>query len=111
TFNVQTGGSTPSKDIAVLANNTSAHVTGVSSSTAGTGQNWLLPSVSAALGLVTVSINAAGLSTGTYTGTVTVTTQEGTGFFQVTLIVGGTPTLVVTPNVLNFAYQVGTAIP
>src|SRR5207302_1396622 len=109
-FSVQTGGSPPAQNVTVLANNTSAHVTGVSASTT-TGQNWLQPSVSPSLGLVLVNINSAFLSAGSYTGTVTVSSQEGTGSFQVNLTVGGTPTLVVTPAVLNFAYQTGTLIP
>src|SRR5262249_29976010 len=60
---------------------------------------------------VFVSINAAGLAAGSYSGTVTAVTSSGTISFPVNLTVAATPTVTVNPAALNFAHQVGTAAP
>jgi hypothetical protein len=107
-FNVQTGGSAPSQNVNITLNGASVTVQSVSASTT-TGQNWLLPSVGSSS--VFVSVNASGLTAGTYNGTVTANTASGTISFPVNLTVAATPTLNVNPSALNFAYQAGTPAP
>ncbi|MFB3827286.1 MAG: hypothetical protein ACE15B_10980 [Bryobacteraceae bacterium] len=78
------------------------------------GANWLTVSP---VGGVTpfdlnVTVNASGLTPGTYTGAITI---SGTGANQITvpvnLTVSPALTLVVTPSTLNFTAQVGGAAP
>ena len=88
-FNVQTGGTAPSQNVNITLNGASVVVQSVSATT-GTGQNWLLPSVGQSS--VFVSVNAAGLTAGTYSGNVTATTNLGTIGFPVNLTVAATPT-------------------
>jgi hypothetical protein len=107
-FNVQTGGTAPSQNVNITLNGASVTIVSVSASTT-TGQNWLLPSIGSSS--VFVSVNAAGLTAGTYSGTVTANTSSGTINFPVNLTVAATPTLNVNPAALNFAYQAGTAAP
>ena len=107
-FSVQTGGTAPSQSVNITFNGSAVTVQSVSASTT-TGQNWLLPSIGSSS--VLVSLNAAGLSPGNYSGTVTVGTSAGTLSFPVTLSVGGIPTLSVNPMALNFAYQISTGVP
>ena len=107
-FNVQTGGTAPSQNVNITLNGASVTVQNVSASTT-TGQPWLLPSLGSSS--VFVSVNAAGLTAGTYNGTVTAATTSGTINFPVNLTVAATPTLNVNPAALNFAYQAGTAAP
>ncbi len=107
-LNVQTGGAAPSQNVSLTLNGAAVSVLSVSASTT-TNQNWLLPSIGSSS--VLVSINASGLSSGTYIGTVTVNTTAGTLTLPVNLTVGGIPTLTVSPTQMNFAYQTGTANP
>jgi hypothetical protein len=107
-FNVQTGGSTLSQNVNITSNGASVTVTNVSASTT-TNQPWLLPSIGSSS--VFVSVNATGLTAGTYSGTVTAATSGGTIAFPVNLTVAATPTVNVSPAALNFAYQVGTSTP
>ncbi len=107
-FNVQTNGSAPSQNDAITFNGGQVTVNSVSTSTS-TGQAWLLASVGSSS--VFVSVNVAGLSAGTYSGSVTANTNAGSLPIQVNLTVGGIPTLTVSPTSLNFAYQTGTSTP
>lgn len=107
-FSVQTGGTAPSQTVNITFNGATVQVQSVSAST-NTGQNWLLPSIGSSS--VLVSLNAAGMSAGSYNGTVTVGTSAGTLSFPVNLSVGGIPTLSVNPMALNFAYQISTGVP
>jgi uncharacterized protein (TIGR03437 family) len=116
TFTVQTGGAVPSQNVAITFNGFAVTVSSVTPTTT-TGQNWLLPSASGTTGTVVVAVNALGLTAGSYSGTVTVTTTSGTFSFQVNLTVGGgttpgSPTVVVTPTTLTpVSFQVGGAAP
>src|SRR5713226_7318965 len=107
-FNVQTGGTAPSQNVNITLNGASVTIQSVSATTT-TGQNWLLPSVGSSS--VFVSINASGLTAGSYSGTVTAVTNSGTIGFPVNLTVAATPTITVNPAALNFAHQLGTTAP
>jgi uncharacterized protein (TIGR03437 family) len=109
-FNVQTGGTATAQNVAITFNGSSIAITNVTATT-NTGGSWLQATPSSLTGNVTVTANASGLSSGTYTGTVAVTTASGNVSFQVNLTVGGTATLSVNPAAVNFAYQVGTTAP
>ena len=108
TFNAQTGGSAPSQNVTIAFNGAPVTVTAAVPSTT-TGQNWLFSTFQGTS--VNVGINTAGLSAGSYTGTVTVNTNQGQLSFQVNLTVSGNPTLTVGQTQLNFAFQVGTTAP
>jgi uncharacterized protein (TIGR03437 family) len=59
----------------------------------------------------TVTVNATGLSGGTYGGTIIVTTPGGSQSISVSLSVGSTTVLLPTPGALVFAAQTGQAAP
>jgi hypothetical protein len=107
-FSVQTGGTAPSQNVNITFNGSAVTVQSVSSTTAN-GQPWLL--ASSGNSSVVVSVQAAGLVAGNYTGTVTVGTSAGSLNIPVNLSVGGIPTLNVNPTAVNFAYQTGTNAP
>ena len=108
-FNVQTGGTAAPQNVTVTVNG--APVT-INSVAASGGSSWLLPSFqSNVAGNVNVSVNAAGLQPGIYSGLVTVATPQGQVSFQVSLTVAGIPTLNANPTAVNFAYQIGTSNP
>ena len=107
-FSVQTGGTAPSQNVNITFNGAAVTVQSVSSTTAN-GQPWLL--ASSGNSSVLVSVQAAGLVAGNYTGTVTVGTSAGSLNIPVNLSVGGIPTLNVNPTTVSFAYQTGTSAP
>jgi uncharacterized protein (TIGR03437 family) len=107
-FNVQSGGTAASQNVNITFNGTAVTVNSAVPSTT-TGQNWLVLSPQGSS--VNVGINAAGLGSGTYTGTATVNTTQGQLTFTVNLTVSGTPTLSVNQTALNFAFQTGTNNP
>lgn len=110
-FNVPVGGAAPpSQNVQITLNGAPITVTNVSGTSTPSG--WLLPSAPANnSGIVNVGVNPAGLTAGSYTGSVTVSTASGAVSFQVNLNVGGIPTVSANPTTLNFAFQVGTATP
>jgi uncharacterized protein (TIGR03437 family) len=59
----------------------------------------------------TVTLNATGLTAGTYGGTIIVTTPGGSQSISVSLAVGSTTVLLPTPGSLVFAAQTGQAAP
>jgi uncharacterized protein (TIGR03437 family) len=63
---------------------------------------------------LSVSVNPAGLTPGTYNGTVTITAPGASNSPQkiaVTLTVTSRPTISVSPGALNYAYQSGGDLP
>jgi uncharacterized protein (TIGR03437 family) len=101
TFNFQTGGATPAaQSIALSASNNIAFT--AAASTGGTG-TWLLvsPGTGSTPSNLSVSVNPAGLTAGTYNGEVTITSAEATNSpvripvtLTVTTIVAGNLTVV-----------------
>jgi uncharacterized protein (TIGR03437 family) len=82
-----------------------------------TGGNWLSAALSQtttpATLTVTVSASSLGLSTGTYTGSIAVSSPSAgnTLSIQVTLNVTNNPLIVAAPSSMSFAYQTGQSIP
>ncbi len=107
TYNVQTGGSTPSQNVSILYNGNPIAISGVAASL---GESFILPSFQSG-NIVNVAVNSQGLSPGMYSGSVIVTTSVGQVTIQVNLTVGGAPTLTVSTTSLNFAYQAGASSP
>jgi hypothetical protein len=103
------GGTPPAQNVTITFNGAPVNILSVSATTSG--RNWLVPTVSGTPGVVSVIADAALVVPGTQSGTVTVNTAQGTTTFQVNVVVGGTPTLQVSPAALNFAYQVGASFP
>jgi hypothetical protein len=81
------------------------------------GGTWLsvTPASGGTSGSASVSVNAAGLAAGTYSGSVTITAAGSSGSpktVPVTFTVTATaPTLTVSPASLSFAYQIGGTAP
>jgi hypothetical protein len=112
-FSYQTGGSTP------VAQNVSLASSGSPVSyTVSTSATWLVatPASGTTPGSVAVSVNPTGLSAGTYSGTVNVTSSGASNSpvkIAATLTVTGTPpttnpSLIIQPGTLSFAYAAGT---
>jgi uncharacterized protein (TIGR03437 family) len=99
-----------SQNVGIFFNGLPASITGISTSTT-TSQNWLVASSQGSS--VSVTANTANLATGTYSGTVTVTTTQGTTSFSVNLTVGtglggSTSALQASPNPVTFVQSTGS---
>jgi uncharacterized protein (TIGR03437 family) len=84
--------------------------------TTTSGGNWLMvtPKSGATPANLGISVNPAGLGTGTYSGNVTISSTGAPNSPQsilVTLTVTGAPTVSISPSVLNLAYQSGGSLP
>ncbi|MGI8741950.1 MAG: BACON domain-containing protein [Bryobacteraceae bacterium] len=113
-------GSTAPVNQTLTVTTTSASVSFTAGATTTGAQNWLSvnpPGVQTVTPItpvqLMVSINPTGLAANTYTGSITLTPQGGGTpiVIPVTLVVSGLPALTVTPAMLSFAYQTGTAFP
>ncbi|MDP8981726.1 MAG: hypothetical protein M3O35_14185 [Acidobacteriota bacterium] len=117
---VPTGSTTPvSQSLQVTTTSTSNVFVTATASTNGTG-NWLtvnppnLQSLNSTMPLTyTVSVSpSAFVGSGPFSGTITLTPQNGSTPVQIPVTVTvGSGTLKVTPSLLSFAYQTGTAFP
>jgi len=112
TFNVVAGGTTPAQSLTVTTIPASSVPYTASASSTG---NWLsLNSTSGTTGgtPLTVSVNAAGLAAGTYTGTILLTATGATNSpLTVTVTLNVTaPSMVAAPTSLSFA-SMGGAVP
>jgi uncharacterized protein (TIGR03437 family) len=113
TFSLSPGSALPAAKSLAVASTTS----GINF-IAATANNWLsvTPTNGTTPGTVSVGLTSAAQSlvSGTYTGTITVTTfgtDNPSLTVPVTLTVTTTPALVASPSALTFNYQVGYAIP
>ncbi|MCL5745842.1 MAG: hypothetical protein M1541_18275 [Acidobacteria bacterium] len=110
TFSYQTGAATPApQTIDITTSSTTAMAYTVTSSAA-----WLMAGgTNSAPGTLTVMVSPAGLTPGTYNGTVTLTpTSGGTALpIAVTLTVASSPSLDISPSSLAFYYQIGQSVP
>ena len=116
TFTQTAGGPAPqSQTISVTS--TPAPVNFTVTATANNSGTWLTatPAAGTTPGSVTVSANAGTLGVGSYTGTVTIASQNATGSpiaVSVTLNVVAPQTLTVTPTgALTFNYVIGASAP
>ncbi|MGD0666621.1 MAG: hypothetical protein ABSB23_03610 [Bryobacteraceae bacterium] len=78
---------------------------------ASSSGNWLSvsPTSGTTQALLTVAVNQASLSAGSYTGTITITPTGGTAVVvTVSLSVVSEPTISVSPGLLSFDFQVGS---
>jgi hypothetical protein len=114
TFNYTMGDVAPATQSISIGNRGSAFNYAVSAS----GGTWLAatPGSGASPGSAGVSVDATGLTAGTYTGSVSITA---TGAGNTPLVVpvrltvtgGALPNLSVSPTTLSFTYQIGGTIP
>lgn len=111
-FSYTVGGAAPASQSVSVSNSGGGTFTWSALASA----SWL--ALTSAPGLLTVSINAAGLSPNTYSGTITITGVGASNSPQtvaVTLIVAAattpTPTISLSAAQANFAYIVGGALP
>jgi uncharacterized protein (TIGR03437 family) len=118
-FGYTLGASAPPAQTIQLTAGTLAWTAAASTSSAGTstGSSWLSvsPTSGTAPSSLSVSVSAASLAAGTYTGTIQITSSGVSNSplsVTVTLTVaGGQPALAVTPGTLGFSYTYGDAVP
>jgi uncharacterized protein (TIGR03437 family) len=109
TFNANQGGSVPAtQPLTITSTATSFTVTTTEQN--GTAYTWLSASTSG--NTVTVSVNQANLTAGTYNGAVVITPAGGTALsVPITLVVTGLPVISASPTTLNLSYSVGGTAP
>ena len=108
TFAQSVGGAAPSSQTIQIGGVTAGTTIGAVASVLNGSGNWLTATASGSS--VTVSANGSQLAQGTYNGVVTVIVPGALGSplnVPVTLTVGATPTLSVSPTTLSFNYQLG----
>jgi uncharacterized protein (TIGR03437 family) len=115
TFTQGAGGISPAQTITLSSTPVSVSFT-ASATTAGNSGNWLIvtPSSGNTTGTVQVSVNAASLAVGTYTGAVTITASGASGSpitYAVTLNVVSPITITATPAKLSFAALLNATAP
>jgi uncharacterized protein (TIGR03437 family) len=115
TFTQGAGGSGPAQTITLTSTPVSVSFTATATTTGSSG-NWLVvsPSSGATTASVLVSVNAATLAVGTYTGTVTITAPGASGSpitYAVTLNVVTPVTITATPAALTFAAVLNATAP
>lgn len=98
-FNVPAGSNSSTQAVSITNNGSSVTITGVSTSTT-TGQNWLQAAFSPSTGVVTTTVNPAGLSSGSFSGTITVTTTVGSISVAVNLTVTAPPVTPAPPSLI-----------
>ena len=115
TFSSASGATPPSQSFQVTSSGASVAFT--TSTTTATGGNWLTAATGGTTPMgVSVSVNPAGLTAGTYTGTVAVASAAASNSPQnvdVTLTVTGpppAPMLTLTPTALTFN-STGSSVP
>jgi hypothetical protein len=114
TFNYTMGGAAPAAQSISIDSGDSAPSYAVSAS----GGTWLAatPAGGATPGSAGVSVDATGLTAGTYTGSVSIT-ATGAGNtplvvpVRLTVTEASLPNLSVSPTTLSFTYQIGDTIP
>ena len=113
TFNFQAGvSSAQSAQVSLLA--AGAYTAAVSYTSGQSNNTWLTVASGTSgtgPGFPFIQANPAGLSTGTYTGTVTFTTASGNGVVNVTMNVLSTTALYSFPAAINLSYSAGSANP
>lgn len=109
-FAFQTGGATPpSQNVSVSSSGGSVAFTAVAS-----GGSWLSAGAGGTTpGSVSVSVNPGSLGTGTYNGTVTISSTQASNnvVIPVTLTVSAQAVLLPSPSSLAFTYTIGGASP
>jgi uncharacterized protein (TIGR03437 family) len=110
-FNYQVGTAAPAPQLLSIGG-----ASGLSFSAAAAGGAWLSASPSAGTtpSSISVAVNPAGLSAGTYSGSVTVTsggTSSSSQTVQVILVVSAAPGLTASPSALSFTFQLNGAAP
>ena len=115
-FTAPVGGAPSPQNLQILSSSTALNYTLTSSVTSPAGGFWLpvATQVSTTPGVVNVSVNTQGLAPGTYTGTITATSQSAgnaTVTVPITLTITPGAALQLNPTALFFAYEIGQAQP
>ena len=116
TFTAQAGANPAAQNLQLSSSSSTLNYTVTSSVVSPAGGSWLqVPTQSGSTpGAVVVSVNTQGLAAGTYTGTITATSQFAGNppvSIPVTLTITAGATLQLTPASLAFAYQTGQGQP
>lgn len=116
-FSYQVGGAVPgAQGIGVTAANGGNTIFTASASTS-TGGNWLSLNIGSStqeftpFSGLTASVTPTGLSSGTYNGSIVLTTTAGTLTVPVSLTVSGAPAISATPTNMTFNFTAGGTVP
>jgi uncharacterized protein (TIGR03437 family) len=114
TFNAAVGGSAPPSQTVSLSASGNAAIPYSAAATTSTGGNWLSvsPTSGNTPGTITASVNPSGLTIGSYTGTITITSSGASNSPQtvtVNLTVSNPSTLAIAPASLTFNLPPGGA--
>jgi len=104
----------PTSQTVTLSGNGAANISFTYTSATASGGNWLTVTSNANYtpAILTVTVNPAILSTGTYNGTITITPPApGVSFSIPVSVQVGTDTLTATPTSFSFAYTQGSTVP
>ena len=117
TFTAQAGGAVPGAQ-SLLVTSSGAQVNLSATASTNSGGNWLTvaPASSATPSTLTITVNQAGLAAGTYSGTVTITSNgvsnsPRTVTVTLTVTTAALPALTVAPTSLTFTAQAGGTAP
>lgn len=115
-FSYVMGGTQPAAQNLAVGTTSGVVLSFGAAASTNSGGNWLTvtPVSGQTPANLTVSVNTAGLTPGSYSGTITLTPPSGAGGalqVPVTLTVNASPTLNVTPASIAFYYQIGGAPP
>jgi len=114
TFNTTVGGPAPQAQTVSVSASGNAAVPYSAAATTSSGGNWLSvsPASGTTPGTVTASVNPSGLTVGSYTGTITITSSGASNSPQtvtVNLTVSNPSTLAISPTSLTFNLPPGGA--
>ena len=109
-------GTNPASQSATVSASGGAVIPFTASATTTSGGNWLSvsPTSGNTPGSLSISVNPAGLTANTYSGTITVSSTQSTSAPQtigVTFIVSAAPSLISSSGSLAFTYQTGGTTP
>lgn len=117
-FTFPSGATLPQTQSLSIATSSAAVTTVTATPTTDNGGNWLsvnptsIPLALNTPGTTSVSVTPTGLATGVHNAVIALSPPGTNGTtVPVTVTIGGTPALILTPSSLNFSYQTGTANP
>jgi uncharacterized protein (TIGR03437 family) len=112
-FSYTAGGTAPAAQSVNVTSTTGAPLNFTASASTSSGGSWLSvsPTSGTTSASISVSINPANLTAGSYSGTINLSTSGGTLSVPVTLTVTGAPPITASPTSLTFSYQAGGTAP
>jgi uncharacterized protein (TIGR03437 family) len=112
-FAYQTGGSPPGSQNLTVGASPAASIAFTASASTTSGGNWLAvnPGSGTTSGIVTISVNPAGLNPGAYSGSIAISGGATNSPLSVPVTLTVTAVLSANPTSLAFSYQTGGSAP